>query len=423
MHYFLLSFSYKNSPVELREKLDLSNEERYVDFMQQLKKEDDVLEVMLVSTCNRIELLGYGMELDRVKKMLFETLSKRSGLSIGTLKEHADWYSNEGAIHHLFSVAASLDSMVVGETQIVGQLRDSYRLAYDAKVCDKHLSRAVHYAFKCAASVRETTSISAKPVSIASIAVMMAHELAGSFERKKALVIGAGEMSRIATQYLVSQGCSVTIINRTLHKAQAIANEVGEGVSVEPFEALDTLIDTHHLLFTATSSTAPVITASMVREVGYERYWFDLAVPRDIEIDTMDGIEVIRVDDLEDIAQRNRLFREEEAKTSYGLIAQHTDGFYRWLKERDVEPYIKSMYEKATHAAHIEAQRVLQKGFIPQEYAYAVQKATLQAQKRFLHEIAARIRTLSQADDAQSVLDALHTILGAPVSESHLLNP
>lgn len=411
MHFHIVSFSYKNSSVEVREKLDLSSEDKYLALTHELFKEECFSEVLIQSTCNRIEIVSWVLNTHDATKIIIQKLVKKSTLTKETLLDHADIFTNDGAIHHLFSVASSLDSLVVGETQIVGQMRDAYRNSFDHKYCAKELSTAMRSAFKCAAIVRESTNISSKPVSIASIAVLKAKEVMGTFTNTCALVIGAGDMSRIATQYLVSHGCKVTIINRSRHKAQAIADEVGEDVVVEAFDTLADLINTHDLLVTATGASEPIITQTMIKYRDSKRFWFDLAIPRDIEITSTPSIVQFIVDDLEEIAQENRDFRQEEAKESFSIIREHTTQFFEKRKKQGIEPIIKAMYLKAEEASLDETKRVLEKGFIPKEYENALQKATLQANKRFLHSVTAKIRELSNDKEGNKLLENLHYML------------
>lgn len=411
MHYFIVSFTYKNSPLEVRESLDLSSETHHLDFLQELSEHHAFDELMLCNTCNRIEIIALVKDEDLAKELIYSHLAQRSKHSEKFLQEQADIYHNEAAIHHLFSVAASLDSLVVGETQIVGQLRDALKFAQKSNFCQRGLEKALQCAFKCAAEIRSATNISAKPVSIASIAVLKAQDEFGSLEELNALVIGSGDMSRIACQHLLTHGAFVTLINRSMDKALAIQEELGPKVKVEPFENLDFLLNENELLFTATSSKEPIVTEEKIVDQAYNRVWLDLAVPRDIGVINDEDIKVIRIDDLEDIAKSNRELRNHEARNSYAIVGAKTKAFYEGLKANEVEPLIKDMYIKAFEAVELETQRATDKGFIPKELELQAQKMGTQIMKRFLHSISTNMRDVSQTKSAEHIMSSLSYLL------------
>lgn len=410
MHYLIVSFSHKNSTIAVREKLAFVDDGKKLSAMTELNESPCIGESMILSTCNRVEIFCSCGDTEAARETIFTLLSRRSGLSSHELLERADIFDDEGCIHHLFSVASSLDSMVVGETQIAGQLKDAFRLSQENGHSGIKLSRAIGYAFKCAAEVRNATNISSKPVSVASVAVAKAKELVGDLGGRKALVIGSGEMSLISAKNLSSQGAEVTVMNRTFEKAKAIADECG--ASVRPFEELAYAINENELLFTSTGSLQPIITEEMIQSAPYERIWFDMAIPRDVECDAAGwGIGLYVVDDLKEIVSKNIALREDEAKTSFVIVRRHVIAFFEWLKTLSIEPLIKSMYVRAEKAASEEAGRVIRSGYVPKEYAYAIEKATHQALKRFLHPIAQQMRDGSEAMRIDSLIESMSFLM------------
>lgn len=410
MHYLIVSFSHKNSTLAIREKLAFVDESAQIRAMKALNGNPCISESMVLSTCNRVEIVCSCSDVQAASDALFALLASHSGLSAHELHERADVFDDEGGIHHLFSVASSLDSMVVGETQIAGQLKDAHKLSVDNGFSAQKISRAMMYAFKCAAEVRNATNISSKPVSVASVAVAKLKESMGDIRGKKALVIGSGEMSVITCKHLSAQGVDVTVMNRTFEKAEAIASECN--ARARSFEEISHAINENELLFTATGSLTPIITDDMIKPVLFERYWFDMAVPRDIECDAaLWSINLFYVDDLKEIVSENIALREDEAKLSYVIIRRHVVGFFEWLKTLSIEPLIKSMYLKATNAAHEESMRVIENGYIPKEYEYAVQKATLQALKRFLHPFAERMRDGSDPMRVDTLIESMSFLM------------
>jgi len=410
MHYLIVSFSHKNSTLAIREKLAFVDETAQIRAMETLNANPCISESMVLSTCNRVEIVCSCSDVQAASDALFALLAGHSGLSAHELHERADIFDDEGGIHHLFSVASSLDSMVVGETQIAGQLKDAHKLSVDNGFSAQKIGRAMSYAFKCAAEVRNATNISSKPVSIASVAVAKVKESAGDISGKKALVIGSGEMSVITCKHLSAQGVDVTVMNRTFEKAEAIAAECN--ARVRSFEEISHAINENELLFTATGSLAPIITDDMIKPVPFERYWFDMAVPRDIECDAaLWSIALFYVDDLKEIVSENIALREDEAKLSYVIIRRHVVGFFEWLKTLSIEPLIKNMYLKASNAAQQESMRVIENGYIPKEYEYALQKATLQALKRFLHPFAERMRDGSDPMRVDTLIESMSFLM------------
>jgi len=410
MHYLLISFSHHNTTLEIREKLALNDDTSLKSCLKKITEHHFVNESMIVSTCNRLEVLCSVQNVLEVTEYVFFVLGKHAGISNEELEGRADVFEDQGAMHHLFNVASSLDSMVVGETQIVGQLKDAHKFASENGFCDLKIARAMQFAFKCAAEVRNTSSISSKPVSIASVAVSKAKSQFQSIEDKTALIIGAGEMSRLCAKHLTSAGCTCVIMNRTLEKAEKIAQECGGKISVKEYKYLAESVNMYDFIFTATGATESIITSDMVDACSFERYWFDMAIPRDIDDSDISGLHIYRIDDLKDIVSENLALREEEAKLCYSIIGKYTQEFFHWLQALSIEPFIKAIYAKADKCAKEETARVIDKGFIPKEYEEQALKMNEQVLKRFLHDVTKRMREASNDLDADTLINAMQYI-------------
>ncbi len=415
MHYLTISFTHKNSTIEIREKLTFSGDEQIKECLTKLNASNSINESILISTCNRIEVFVSCTSVMGATEHIFHLLSERSNINIEELEGRADIFDDQGAIHHLFSVASSLDSLVVGETQIAGQLKDAFRFSYDNGYCGQKLSRAMHYAFRCAAEIRNLTNISSKPVSIASVAVAKLRDILKNLEGKKALVIGVGEMSEITTKHLISNGVEVHIVNRTRKHAEELA--VSCGAKVKDFSDLATLVNEYEILFTATSSNEPIITDNIIQSCDFKRYWFDMALPRDISFSHGENINLYVIDDLKSIVSENITIREDEAKRSYAIIGRQTMQFYEWLRTLAVEPLIKDIYEHAQIAAQKETERVISHGYIPKEYEKEILKMNQQVLKRFLHDITHKIRQISGEANADTMIESLKFLLNEDKSK------
>ena len=411
MHYLNISFSHKNSSLEIREKLTYPDDKHKNGCLTKLNKSDAVNETMLISTCNRMEIFCSCNDIPTATKHIFEMLQDRAGLSLEELQGRADIYDDSSAIHHIFTVAASLDSMVVGETQIAGQLKDAFRYAYDNNFAGKKIARAMQKAFKCAADVRNETNISSKPVSMASVAVAKLKSVVDDIKGKKILIIGVGDMSEITAKNMIADGGEVFIMNRTLHKAEILAEELG--AKVLPYGELQSAINECEILFSATSANDPIITDEIIEPCPFDRYWFDLALPRDISYHRGERINLYVIDDLKMIAEGNKADRELEAKKAHRIIGRSVVDFFEFLDTLNIEPLIKEIYEKAHIVAKVEASRALNKGFLPKEYEYEVHKLAEQTLKRFLHDMTKNMRDVSH--EAKS--DKLSSVMGFLVKD------
>ena len=401
MHYLNISFSHNNASLEIREKLTYPNDKSLNGCLTKLNKNEAINESILISTCNRMEIFASCSDTVEAKKHIFQMLHERAGMSLDELEGRADIYDDSSAIHHLFSVASSLDSMVVGETQIAGQLKDAFRFSHDKGFCGQKIARAMRSAFKCAAKVRNTTDISSKPVSVASVAVAKLKSVINDVKNKKTLIIGVGEMSEITAKHMLASGADVYIMNRTKQKAQTLADECG--AKVIEYGKLDSAINEFEVLFTATSSNTPIITNDIIESCNFDRYWFDLAVPRDISYSKGERVNLFVVDDLKSIVSENRGLREAEARKAHGVVGRSVVEFFEWLDAQNVEPMIKNIYEKAYRVAQEESQRAIKKGYIPKEYALEAKKMAEQTLKRFLHDMTSQMREQSHEPKADSI--------------------
>ncbi|WP_294962128.1 glutamyl-tRNA reductase [Sulfurimonas sp.] len=409
MHYLNISFSHKNSTMEIREKLSYPDDKHVHGCLTKLNENEAINETILISTCNRMEIFCSCSDIVGATKHIFEKLTERSDISTEELEGRADIFDNSSAIHHLFTVASSLDSMVVGETQIAGQLKDAFRFSYDKGHCGQKLARAMHNAFKCAAQVRNATDISSKPVSIASVAVSKLKSVLDSVEGKKALIIGIGEMSEITAKHMVSNGADVYIMNRTKEKAFILADACG--AKVLDFDQLPSVINEFEIVFTATSSPVPIITDDIIKPCDFDRYWFDLAIPRDIVYDKGERINLYQIDDLKTIVDENKGLREEEARKAHTIIGRSTVAFFEWLDTLNIEPMIKDIYAKAFEAAKIESERVIRNGYIPKEYEEEVHKMGEQVMKRFLHDMTSKMRGVSEESKSDMITGAMQFLI------------
>lgn len=411
MSYLVISFSHKNTDIKLREKLAFNSDEDKDRFLKLILENDITKEAILLSTCNRVEIITRSLNIKQSSKDIIEKLATYSKVDFDVLYDRADIYDADGAVHHLFSVASALDSLVIGETQIVGQLKDAFRFSQAKGYCSLNITRVMHYAFKCAAQVRTATSLGTGSVSVASTAVSKAKDIIGNTKGVKALVIGAGEMSELTVKHLIASGFDVTIISRDTKKAQNLASTFEVHVNVEPYDKLTQLLITTPVMITATSAPYPIITKENAPSSNINRYWFDIAVPRDIDENiSMSNLEIFSVDDLQDIVNENMSLRAEQAKTAYGIVSRMSLEFFEWLKSLEIEPIVKNLYLKGNEIIDKKVKNAIKKGFIDSKDEENIRKLCLTVITEYLHNPAKQLKDISKNMECDLVVGTVQNM-------------
>lgn len=388
-----MSFSHKNCDQGMREKLAFANDEEKIAMLNQLVEFEFIHEAFIVSTCNRVEIVLATRDNFSSYHTILGLMSQKSELNFYEIKSSGVRYDDEEAVQHIFSVVSSLDSLVIGESQITGQVKEAFMLSHQNGTAGRKLNRIISYAVKCAAEVRNATNISHNPISIASVAVAQAHKLLGdSMAGTTAVVVGAGEMGVLATKHLLRAGCDVVMLGRDQEKVEALAETLGENVKAATMEKLPKYLNRYRLLFTATSAREPIITQDLIENETLPRLWFDMAIPRDIEDMTLEKLQLFRIDDLRTISQDNHALREEQAVRAAEIVERYKEEFYAWLRALSIEPVIKEMREQVNDAIDAEMKRALKKGFVPAEAEANMRKMAEQMFKRFLHEPTQNLR-------------------------------
>lgn len=426
MGYLSVSFTHKNTDIFLREKLSLSNEVKKREILRLIKSSSSVKECFVLSTCNRVEIFAVVDDFKKASNFIILALSRISGVESSELENRADIYEDNGAIHHLFCVAASLDSLVVGETQIVGQLKEACNFAKQNLAMENEIEIAIHYALKCAAQIRNKTEISKNPISVSSVAVAMAKEKLGSLEGVNAVVIGAGEMSELACKHLIANGAKITILNRNIQNGEILANKLNlidakniecenfsnleisqKNVSFDSLSNLKNYINKNNLFFSATGSQMPIITDDLLENVDFKRYFFDIAVPRDIEINMGENIEVYAVDDLEEIVKKNLVLREKEASIAYSIVGKNTTEFFKKLNNNAITPLIKALRITADEVSQNELNKALIKGYLKNSDKNEAKKLIQQVLNAFLHKATINLKNLDDKDEIDNVANVI----------------
>ncbi|MFY4821060.1 glutamyl-tRNA reductase, partial [Aliarcobacter butzleri] len=263
----------------------------------------------------------------------------------------------------------------------------------------------------CAAQVRTATSLGTGSVSVASTAVSKAKDIIGNTKGVKALVIGAGEMSELTVKHLIASGFDVTIISRDTKKAQNLASTFEVHVNVEPYDKLTQLLITTPIMITATSAPYPIITKENAPSSNINRYWFDIAVPRDIDENiSMSNLEIFSVDDLQDIVNENMSLRAEQAKTAYGIVSRMSLEFFEWLKSLEIEPIVKNLYLKGNEIIDKKVKNAIKKGFIDSKDEENIRKLCLTVITEYLHNPAKQLKDISKNMECDLVVGTVQNM-------------
>lgn len=359
-----IGMNHETAPVELRECLakDPAHADRALAMMRELAC---VKEGMFLSTCNRVEALFTTEQTDEAKGSVIAVLSKLGGMPSESLCSNLFTYEDRDAVRHIFRVASSLDSMVIGEPQILGQIKEAYTRATKENTTGVILNRLLHRAFHTAKRVRTETGISDAAVSVSYAAVELAKKIFYDFKGKKVLLIGAGEMAELAARHLLSQGVSaITVANRTFQKAVEVA-QVFKGVPVS-FEEIGAQLLEADIVISSTAAPGYVITHDQVKGSMKKRrnrplFFIDIAVPRDVEpeVNDLENVYAYDIDDLKGIIQVNLSQREEEAVKAERIVEEEVIKFEQWLKTLEVVPTIVSLKEKAETIRQAELKKSL----------------------------------------------------------------
>ncbi|SDL02873.1 glutamyl-tRNA reductase [Lacicoccus qingdaonensis] len=352
MHVISLSLNYRKATVEEREKVQF-NEVELTEALHKLRTEKSILETVLLSTCNRTEVYIVSDQIHTGKYYAQSFLADWFDVDLETIKKIIDVKVGEEAIEHLFYVTAGLDSMVLGETQILGQIRDAFLKAQNEQTTGTIFNKLFKEAITVAKKGHNDTDISKNAVSTSYAAVQLVNKIFDENRAVKAVVIGAGEMSEQSVLNLTSNGITdITIVNRTIDNAQRLADKFG--CSYQAMDELeDCLLDTD-LVISSTSSRNYVITEYMLESIQAKRaarplILIDIAMPRDIEPGTTqyDNVYMYNVDDLQGLIDSNLETRQQEAKKVESMIVKAQDDFDTWVNQLGVTPVIQALRTKA----------------------------------------------------------------------------
>lgn len=413
----VVGLSHRTAPIEVRERLALP-EDQVGPFLHELRRRPEVQEAFVVSTCNRVEIVAAGPDASA------ESLERAALGCRMVLAEHHQGidpyvYMHLGrqAVHHLFRVAASLDSLVIGEPQILGQLKQGFEWARREGTLGPVLHRTFPRVVRTAKRVRSETAIGAGQVSVPSVALELARQIFGELAGRQVLLIGSGEMGRGVARLFRDAGASLSVFTRRREAAEALAKEVGG--SGRPIEELPEGLARADVVVSSTSAPHYVVSEGMLRAVrrarrGRNLFLIDLAVPRDVEpsVGDLPGAFLYNIDDLGHVVEESRRWRQREAEHAERILQEEARGFERWFDGQQATPTIKALRARLRSALEIELERSLRGRLrdLDDEQRAALAKMLDAALNRMLHHPTQRLREEARSEDGASLEQLAETL-------------
>jgi glutamyl-tRNA reductase len=416
MNIIVVGLSHKTASVDIREKVAFAptNMEKPLKALVDIP---DITEAIIVSTCNRVELYATTHDIAggiaRVKRFLADY----HNLSLENLDSHLYAHHGEEAIRHVFRVASSLDSMVVGEPQILGQIKTSYGYAAEFKSSGIILNRFLHKAFSVAKRVRTETKIASSAVSVAFAAVELSRKIFDELSDKTVMLIGAGEMCELAAKHFLNNGVrGVMVTNRTFERAEKLADEFG-GRAV-PFDDLFEYLHKADIILSSTGAPHCIIGPKDLEEVMRRRrqkpmFFIDIAVPRDIDpkVNNVENVYLYTVDDLQEVVQSNLAQRAEEAKKAEDIVNQEIGQFFKWLSSLEVTPTIVALRSKFDEVRKAELEKTLANWKdLPPDGQKRMEALTNAIMNKLLHPPTSLLKKAGQGGRTDLYVDALRAL-------------
>jgi glutamyl-tRNA reductase len=410
MQLALVGLSHKTAPVEVRERFAFSSE-TLKSALTSLVARNEIKEAMILSTCNRVEVVAESPDDRRIREFFCEFHRVQDDV----IAKHLYSLRNADAIRHVFRVAASLDSMMIGEPQILGQVKEAYRIASDAGTVGMNLSALMSRAFAVAKRVRSETGISQSAVSVSYAAVELARKIFGSLSGKVVMIIGASKMGELAAKHLRRAGVSsVLVTNRTFERAVELA-KIFEGAAV-PFEHFEDHMDRADIIISSTGAPNFIISRHLAEQVIHRRknrpmFFIDIAVPRDIDplVNEIDNAFVYDIDDLQQVIDSNLKERMSEATRAEEIVDREVEAFCSRMQARDVVPTIVQLRDtlEKLRRDEIERNRRQLRDLPPEQ---AVDQITQSLINKILHHPIAHLKEMAHDPQGHDVAEMIRKI-------------
>jgi glutamyl-tRNA reductase len=419
----VVGLSHRTAPVEVRERF-ATGPDVLPAVLARLASRRELDEVLFLSTCNRVEVFAKSPKGgDESAVRAIREVFAEHGRAASADEMATSLYDKSGdeAVRHIFRVAASLDSMVLGEPQILGQVKDAYEAALAAGTLKSFLGRCVHRAFTVAKRVRTETALGAGTVSISSVAVDLARKIFGDLSKSTVLLVGAGEMAEQAAKSLGKGAHSVHVCNRSFDRGAALARDFGG--TVAPWESLGDELAVADVVVASTASPTYVITRDMVKRAmkarrGKTLFIVDIAVPRNVEpsVHKIDNVYVFNIDDLEHEVAQGLAARKNEVDAAEAIVAHELDEFRAWARGLDVQPTVVALRSKTRAVLIAELERTLggRLKHLPEGDRAALAQMVESATNKLLHAPTSRLKAAAATDEGADFADALRHLFDLP---------
>jgi len=402
MPLFTIGISHHTAPIEIREQVAITRSE-YAGRVQELCAMPGVEEVIILGTCNRTEI--YCLSSETGKETLMDWIHQINDIAPGELDQYFYGYQGEEAARHLIRVASGLDSLVLGETQILGQLKEAWQLAHDAGSMGKVLDRLFQHTFAAAKAIRTSSGISDHSVSVAYTAVVLARQIFGELRSQTVVLVGAGEMVQLCGRHLREQGIArLLIVNRSKEKAEELAAELD--ATALTLDRLNDALPEADILISSTASPEPVIRRRDVRSALKKRrhrpmFLVDIAVPRDIDplVSGLKDVYLYTIDDLQQVVDENMQQRSKAAQSAQSDVDAAVDDFMRWMYGLRAARSLKRIRQQSHEHERDLSEKALRKLRAGQDPVEVVQQLASTLTNRILHLPTKRLRELAESQD------------------------
>ena len=410
--FILVGISHKTAHVDVRERFSVSKSS-LPNTLLDIKNIDGVAECVLLSTCNRTELYVFAETApEDVAERLKMFFLEMSGLGEDQL-EHFYVKIGMDVMNHLFQVSCGLDSLIFGEPQIFGQIKEAFTYASDAGCTDSMFNRLFHYAFQVGKDIRNRTGVQKGIVSLSSAAVLLGEKVHGKLNGKKALLIGTGKVGKTCARQLINAGIEhIYITNRTPEHAHDIVDELsGELI---PYETMRDMLDKVDVVVTSVSSPEPILTKEQlfIARKGHDEaiVIIDLGVPRNVDADAacIDGVHLFNIDDMENVTQENQKNRLKDRQKAEYIIDEKVQEYTSWLDVRDVAPIINVLYEKCENIRKSELERISNK--VDDETFETINILSRRIVRKILHHPTMKMRTSETGKNRDRLLDSINEL-------------
>jgi glutamyl-tRNA reductase len=424
LNLLLVGISHRTAPVDVRERVDLQTR-GLGETLRALAERGSAREAVVLSTCNRAELYVACDEPAATRADLAKFLSEFNQVAPSDLAPHLYDVSDLDAARHLFRVASGLDSLVVGEPQILGQVKDAHTAATDAQTAGPVLNRLFHASFAAGKRVRTETGLGSGAVSVSYAAVALARKIFGDISGRSVAVIGAGEMGKLTAIHLKSQAVRhITIVSRTMAHAARTAEAIG-GASAAPWDDMDAVLGASDIVVTATGAAAPILTKAHIEQIMRPRrnrplFIIDIAMPRDVEAAAgeIEQVFLYNIDDLQATVRENLARRASEVARAEAIIGEELEKFAAWFRSRGAIPTVVALRQRFEQIRRAELERLdFKLAALPPEARARVDEITHLIVEKLLLTPTEQLKALGDAETVGAYTEALTRLFGLADAE------